>query len=106
MSIDNEKREVAKRTLQNLERLMIQVFTERPDLRNIGRKGPKNCVNELIRYIWDNYGDENASSIIRIAAKIRAEMPEYDTGHNQKHRANAEVAVREHLKQSHFNLKL
>lgn len=91
------RREIAKSELTRLERLIIRVFEERPDLRNIGNKNGKKCVNELIRYIWNNYGDENASSIIRIASKIRAEHSEYDTEHNQDERANAETSFHEYF---------
>jgi hypothetical protein len=91
------RREIAKGELTRLEKLVIRVFEERPDLRNIGNKDGKKCINELIRYIWANYGDENASSIVRIASKIRAERPEYDTEHNQNERANAETAAHQYF---------
>jgi len=84
-----EKREGFKKQLGTLESIIRIIFDEEPKLKNIKRE------NELVRFIWEVYGDYSHGSIGRTARKIRAEG--VDTKENQFERANAEVAYREYF---------
>ena len=83
------KREAFVGTLSHLERIVETIFEMYPESMEI-----KNS-NKLIRYIWDNFYDYKAGSILRTARKIRAKG--MDTEENQLERANAETAYRQHF---------
>lgn len=87
-----QKRKVIKNKLGKVEKFVRECFDMKPEFIEL-----KN-LNCLVRFIWNRY-DKNipVGSITRCARKLRA-TGEFDTEENQLHRANNEVAYREHFK--------
>ena len=86
-----ELREVKANTLNSHQDIIKSVLWTHEDLRDIKH------TNDLVRYIWQHYGDYSCDSITRLARKIKADIPELDSSYNQQNRANMETAYRNFL---------
>ena len=92
-------RNVAQRNMSIVRRVVEEVLSNKPALRNLGNDDNGSpYINRLVRYIWNNYKDYNVRSIIRFYTEIIKDHPEWDTKHNQLHRANAQTAFHEYFR--------
>lgn len=95
-----ERRTLAKKGMSATQRVVEEVLKMKPEYRNLGVDPTgMHYINKLIRYIWKNYKDYNARSIIRFYSEVMKNHPEWDTPHNVENRANAEAAFHEKFKQ-------
>lgn len=95
-----EARNAAKTQMSVIQKVVEEVLKNKPAFRNLGNDGNgMPYINRLIRYIWQNYRDYNARSIIRFYVEVMKDHKEWDTTHNQQQRANAQTAYHEKFEQ-------
>ncbi len=96
------RRSLAKEGMCQTQKVVEEVLKMKPEYRNLGVDPTgMHYINKLIRYIWKNYKDYNARSIIRFYSEVMKNHPEWDTAHNAENRANAQTAYQER-----FNLTI